>query len=174
MKNQSYLILLMSILLSSFAFTSCENDIKDGKEDEPELMPFVRDISKDDLNSLKFATIESYIEMGWSFLVLHTSNDQYGPKGISIKFNVDLDKDNNLKTASIQCKDTDSFKWYKDFKCNGVNYIPNDELTIERINDNLYNITYKFIQDDQVFEGTYTGEVLYRGLTIDYHPDCYK
>ena len=162
--NKSFFIFAIFFL----SFIGCEN----GDETQILSNPPKRTITQDDIGLLKYATVCGFPEVGWNILKL-TPIEKYDPQGESLSFFIDIDANGILKEGSFKCMNTESFKKFAGFKCNNVDYEPNDIIQITKNSENNYTITFSYIEDDQSFQGTFTGTINYLWFSIDFHQDCY-
>ena len=154
------------VLISILSFLGCsKNDERTGQ--------LIRNISQDDIDSIKYATIDGY-DVGWTTLTFSSyypicSMPIYtGCDGECLSFFID-----QIEDGTYRCKDTKSFKRYANFKCNDVDYTPNDVIKITKNLEDNYTISFSYEENGQSFRGTYTGVVNRRSWPIDFHPDCY-
>ncbi len=163
-------LFLLFATFSILLFFGC-----DDKEDPGQLLgdPPLRNLKQKDIESIKYATIESYPEVGWNFLVLSVKENQFSHE-TNFSFHVDIIYNKSkIKEGTFNCKDTDSFKKYAAFKCNMVNYLPNDIVTIKQIDENNYSISFSYYENGQLFEGKFEGAVNIQFWSIDFLPECY-
>lgn len=163
---------MLFISFSLCVFLGCDEKQVEKDDFRYDYDPFVRNLTAENLQSMQFAYVDSY-DIGWVNLVLSSVENTFAANGRVIFFSVDT-QDGKIKEGTYSCKDTDSFKRYAGFKCNGVKHIPDDQLTVTKTGEDHYSISYAYTENEQRFVGVYSGLVTHRYYAIDYAPECYQ
>ena len=153
---------LRLITFSLLLFIACQDD------NEKELPEYKRGLTQDDIKALKKVSIESY-DIGWSLLKFSSENGE-----INLELFIDpvFSKSEQVPVGVYNSKDTKSFQKFFNFKCKHTEGIPDDVVAIAK-NGDIYTVSFKYTENDEIFEGIYTGNVQINSLFIDYSPDCY-
>lgn len=164
---------LLIVLIALF-FTGCNNDDDNQQELDLQGPPPERNLTQEEIKNVPFAFVNSY-DTGWNFLTLSSSEEQNSEYNSPLSFHIDIDFNNgSFEEGTYECKNTDSFKRYAAFKCNNVDYLPNDVITIKKIDGNIYSITFSYYENGQLFEGVFQGEIIFQAWAIDFIAECYQ
>lgn len=162
-------LLNLFLLIFAVLFSGCGNDDSGPDQEYDDERDFTEEIRE----SLTDVTVCSF-DIGWTYLQFAVPDQPYtGEVPPRLIFYVDLGKDNKIKQGTIRCKDTNSFKRYAAFKCGNPHYGLTDIVTVKKIEDDLYEISYSYKKNGQTIQGSYRGKVEHHSYAIDYAPHCY-